>query len=205
MNRHSGHVVVILGAVPLLTITACTSATKPEDATVWAGLAKEVVGLVVAVAAGVGLWTWRRQQQKAHDFDVARQVLRAVYVLRDAIRTLRVPISHGTDDEANRWKAVAAAARQFEAAFLEAEVLWSATLHRHRVHLRELMARVQGASEEIRISKTSKLEDLGLTPQDLAYARRVRWGIGSDNDAFWQEVSAVIVAVEDATRPKLRW
>lgn len=191
--------------LPFSVVFADTLAREPVTATVWVGLLKEVVSLAVAIAAGIGLLAWRTQQRKAHDFDVARQVLKSVLVLRDAIRSLRMKIGYGNEDERGRFGAIVDATSQFEAAFLEAEVLWSAEMNIHRRQLRNLIQKIQLAAQDIQSVREAGLANSGVTASEVAEARRVRWGVGSSNDEFWMQVSATIEAVEEAVRPKLRW
>lgn len=116
----------------------------------WSGADNWVLALAALVAAYVawaGLRTWRKQLVWTEGHNVAIQVIRATYLLRDALQSVRNPFMDVSEapgiglglpsEEAdrayieavqraydNRWKAVLDASRKLEEALLEAEVLW---------------------------------------------------------------------------------
>jgi hypothetical protein len=125
-----------------------TLATAAED---WAGpsaIANWVYALsttAIAVAAAVGISAWRRQLRGQDDFKIAKDLLRAVYNFRDAIRRVRFgwiaasewesrpgrpqgQLHSDADDLAfafqTRWKGVTDAGAVLQTARIEAEVAW---------------------------------------------------------------------------------
>lgn len=120
-----------------------------DDWAGWSALANWVYALstaAIAVAAAVGITAWRRQLRGQDDFKIAKDLLRAVFGFRDAVRILRSGWMESaewkdrpgrergrrsypeTDDlefaYQARWDRVMDASRALGAAIVEAEASW---------------------------------------------------------------------------------
>ena len=105
-----------------------------------------ILGTIITVSvAREGLKSWSQELKGKADFDVARNLIRATYKLRDEIRYCRspwiqlgeFPDNYNSNEKTpiieakaysfiyeNRWKPVSTALQDFETQSLEAEALW---------------------------------------------------------------------------------
>src|SRR5688572_23930577 len=72
-------------------------ATTAEVITIVKDVATGSAALIAAGVAVVGLRTWQRQLRGQTDYQLARRLLRAVYVVRDEIRNVRNPLILSTE------------------------------------------------------------------------------------------------------------
>lgn len=100
-----------------------------------------------AYVAYTGLEKWQKELRGKASFEVARELIKSIYKLRDALRGYRSPFisasefpegyQHSFDKRTNeekgrtwayvyskRWEPIGEAMRNFDVAVLEAEVLW---------------------------------------------------------------------------------
>ena len=173
----------------------------------WLSLLTGVRETVVIVATSVGVvvaWrglaTWRRQLQGASNYEAARNMLRAIYRLRDTIVEVRTPVFYTWELETRpfadrtqslseeeqwndlafaykqRWANVAAARREWQVALLEAEVLWGDELH-------PAGSITQGLTTELE----QKLFD--------GYLPRMREANGQPLSDEWLQISKVVLSL----------
>ena len=105
-----------------------------------------ILGTIITVSvAREGLKSWSQELKGKADFDVARNLIRATYKLRDEIRYCRslliqldeFPDNYNSNEKTpiiqakaysfiyeNRWKPVSTALQDFETQSLETEALW---------------------------------------------------------------------------------
>lgn len=145
------------------TIFQCISATKDV-----------VVALSAAFTATVafrGLDKWRRELRGKADFDTARDVVRALYKVREALTRARSPLISGgefpegyhrdfharSDEEeaqalmhvySNRWRPVADALGELGTAALGAEAIWGPQIREKVLTLRLCAFELFGAMED---------------------------------------------------------
>ena len=124
--------------------------TPQEIVTLLKDLVTMGAASVAAIIAIKGYDTWKKQLRGKTEYELARSLLRSVYRVRDAIRSVRNPlVTSGETAEAlqqagvvvdpsdvksqpqisqavyqERWKVLQAALTELEADSLEAEVLW---------------------------------------------------------------------------------
>src|SRR5690606_35892700 len=114
-------------------------------------IVKDVVlacaGAITAFVAYSGLEKWHKELRGKANFEVARELIKSIYKLRDEVAYCRSPfiasaefpesyrgsLNSYTPEERGqawahvylkRWESVGEASRNFEAAILEAEALW---------------------------------------------------------------------------------
>jgi hypothetical protein len=165
----------------------------------------------------------KRQQAVALDSDkvsvtAARELLRSIYRLRDAIRVFRSPMvwSYEFPNEAakanvsggdkwrhvyaNRWKPLSESITQWESACLEAEVLFgghSNDLKRQcDSHLRSLNAATRAIIDDADMPSANSQEHSAF----IRSMRAIVSGIGEDNDKYWSEWLKTVSAVETFVR-----
>ena len=187
--------------------------------------------VTLATAAGVtagvalrGLTTWRRQLTGQADFEAARTLARATYVLRNAIGYCRSPLILDSEypsgynrnaptprDRAmatlhvydTRWTGVMTALKDFDTATLECEALWgtnvrvaTSALQRCLTHLR--IAIEQVVKDEHAGGITTKLHPTFMLQMNDNIAD---WK-GQENE-LTRDITAAIEGIEAIVRPHL--
>ena len=100
LNRIGGPRGQVVHGVPIrkLESRSMTPSMTPGD---WVGIVKDLLVAGAAVAAAImawkGLTTWRRELHGKAKHEVARQMLRATYKVRDAVHHVRHPIGTGEE------------------------------------------------------------------------------------------------------------
>jgi hypothetical protein len=121
---------------------------------------------ITAIVAIVGLTSWRRELKGKAEFEVARNLIRATYALRDAVQDSRAPFVSGgefpsgyghanpsSDDEAQafgyvfkkRWTPVSKAVQEVDTQTLEAEAFWGAEIRSKTDTLRQCVGELRAA------------------------------------------------------------
>ena len=184
-------------------------------------LAATIGGVIVA---GMGLNTWKKQLKGAAEWELARELLRSLYEVRDAIEGLRSRLITGgemvaaserstpegargySDTDRNRtegeafrlrWRRATDARSGLDAAILEAEVLWG----------QEAVVSFTGLGH-IYIELASRLETyLSLLEHDplneLIIDGRRALLVGGDEE-FEHRVEAALGTAEEFIRSKLK-
>jgi hypothetical protein len=181
--------------------------------------------IVTAIAAWKGLNTWRRQLRGGADFEVARRLAKATYKLRDELAFARSRYFRGYEFPtgytetspraadratawahvyAQRWKPVAEALQDFDAAVLESEALWGAGVRAAVDRLRACVRSVSVAMEAIVDNERNDGANFKL---DVKFGKEMRYAAnGSPNgdDSVSTDVRAAIEAIEAEVRPHLK-
>ena len=139
----------------------------------WFSICKDVfVSIAACVTAYVaikGVGTWQKELRGKASFDVARELIKSIYLLRDEIKRCRSPFIWGdefpdyydsfgkrTKEEegrawayvyTKRWKPAAKATQAFEACALEAEVLWGDEIRKKKDELKKWVVQLHGGIE----------------------------------------------------------
>lgn len=188
-----------------------------------------VAAAVTAIAAVLGVNTWRRQLRGQAHYEVARNTLRAVYRVRDAVAMVRSPfMSSGemasalaevepdqknpqgeTEDSIRavaagyqvRWRAVASAMSDLDLARVESEALWGSDVV-------ECLAAIRRCVHELNAALTMYLQrqrkawrGKAPTSHDEEIERIV---FGAGEDEFQGKVKAAVETAEAFLRPKLK-
>jgi hypothetical protein len=216
------YVSIVVGSVILLV-----SLVGPSNLT--AIVLKDLIlascAIVGAVVALRGLSTWRHQAKWQVEYNAARQLLRSVYQLREAIESVRAPfmstgemtLPPGTAQEnmtrerehylrvSNaydaRWERIRSARTEVSTNLLEAEVLWGREI---RAAFMDLFNLVQDLSFAI----SDYLETINpdvrteLSTEERARIRGIMY-YGHRGDSYWPSVVTVIEQIENVLRPHL--
>lgn len=201
----------------------------PEIITAIKDVLLGAAAVTTAVVAVLGLRKWRQELEGKAHFDVARNLIRATYRLRDEIRTCRSPFysayefpegygkggpgaERSAEEEArawihiykNRWDPVWKALQDFDSHTLEAEALWGAAIRTKTDALRQCVRELNAAIDAVIRDKASGGEDF----KDREFGKEMRSMVaaspGDEKNAFNQTMAKAIPGIEEELRPHLR-
>ena len=196
-----------------------------------ADLISSLKDIALAIAAGVtayvaitGLNRWQKELSGKATFEVARDLARKTYLLRDELKRCRSPFfaanefpekpalgSSTTPDEdgkkwahvyQGRWKPVQEAVQGFDAASLEAEALWGDEIRAKTDELRKCVVSLSVDIDAFISNKFSGGEDF----KDRDFGKEVEAGIWEtkpDKNQLSIRISSAIKGIEDVVRPHL--
>lgn len=190
---------------------------------------KDIILIFAAIATAHvainGLQSWSRELKGKADFEVARNLIRSVYKLRDELRYCRSPWvtmdefpedydSNNKTPEieakayafiySNRWKPVAAALQDFETQALEAEALWGSEFKPKTDELRQCARNLQVALEADISNKASGGEDFRCDPEFGKTIKSKIWATHDDKNDLTLKISHAINEIEKNIRPHFR-
>lgn len=197
-----------------------------------ATISKEVITLGVACigvyAALEGLSTWKRQLTGQTEYELARQLLRCTYILREALRDVRRPqilideqvlpegfasLSPRQVDYAimhtahhNRWSKVLNARAELQTELIKGEVVWNKAVKDKYERLFELQ---QELLADVNAYLTGFDPDASAEKKAAAYAyrydrRTINFHLpGAREDPFWIDIEAAISDIESYLKPHL--
>jgi hypothetical protein len=180
---------------------------------------------VTAYVAYTGLGKWQQELSGKANFDVARDLAKSIYALRDEISYCRSPFTAGhefpegyrggfgnhTDEEegqawahvySKRWEPVGKAIQALDTATLEAEALWGKEIKEKAAALRKSTRSLQVDIEAFIHNKYSGGENF----KDREFAKQVEyaiWDVKADENKLTQEINTAIEDLESAIRPHL--
>ena len=202
--------------------------TAPEFIAAGKDVSLAIAGLTTAIVAVLGLKSWSRELRGKTSFEVARNMAKATYKLRDEVSLFRAPMvraSEFPDDYhtaglkkagdvvasgyghvfANRWQPVYAALQEFDTQTLEAEALWGEAVRSKADVLRKLLVKLSAAIEAFIDNFASEGENF---KSDKEFGRKIRsevFAAPSDlKNPLTVEIVAAVKALEDELRPHLR-
>lgn len=183
--------------------------------------------LTTAIVAIMGLKSWRRELYGKVNFEIARNLLRASYSVRDELQNSRLPFVgawefppdyHARDDATrrqkadawsfvyrNRWAPVRDALRELETSSLEAEVLWGADV-------RTATDSLLGCARAVRIAMEAIVENEASEGQnfdrDRSYGVEMRSAAQASPQNNENPTSVAVLEainrIESLTKPHLR-
>ncbi|MCK2045595.1 MULTISPECIES: hypothetical protein [Chromohalobacter] len=193
-------------------------------------IAKEVLvsiaAATTAIVAVLGLRSWSRELRGRTQFEVARQLIRATYRVRDELRYCRTPFIQGAEFPAdypavegatpeqeakawahiyqNRWEPVRDALRELDAQLLEAEALWGSDIRKAGDALRLCARELQVAMEAI-------IDDKAVGGQnfqsDRDFAKKMRStahaSATSQDNELTNKIQDAVSSIERHVRPHL--
>jgi len=184
-------------------------------------LLKEVALLAFAVIASVtaikGWRTWRRDLVVKDSREVARDLLRATYKIRDAIAACRSPFYSSQDFPntrspstkerkaawtyffENRWKPVSQSRQEFYLAATEAEILWGIQIRDKTDGLGGCMRQLECAISD---HLTMGAPEQSANPGSPSYPHSAIFA-SYKKDEFSQQVQKAIAEIEQQVRPHL--
>ncbi|MGR5299298.1 hypothetical protein ACPV5U_28575 [Vibrio mediterranei] len=180
---------------------------------------------ITAYVAYTGLEKWQKELRGKASFEVARELIKSVYKLRDELGYCRSPFvsavefpegykgslgKHTAEEEgqawahvySRRWEPVGEAVQNFDAAVLEAEALWGVKIKEKAKELRQCMRILQVDIEAVIADKYSGGEDL----KDRDLAKKVRASVSdtkSKENELTNKINTAIGGLESEIRPHL--
>ena len=192
-------------------------------------ITKDIILILAAIATAHvainGLQSWSRELKGKADFEVARNLIRTVYKLRDELRHCRSPwvtmgeFPEGYDSTnknyeseakaysyvySNRWKFVASALQDFESQALESEALWGSEFKPKTDELRQCARNLQVALEADVSNKFNGGEHFKCDPDFAKTTKSEIWATHDDKNALTLKISAAITEIEKHVRPHFK-
>ncbi|MEQ1486150.1 hypothetical protein [Methyloglobulus sp.] len=202
--------------------------TTPEIITAIKDVFLGIAAATTAIVAVLGLKNWSRELKGKTEFEVARNLIRTTYKLRDEIQNCRSPFisayefpkeykggsrETSSEDEAqawsyvykNRWASVYNAILEFDSHTLEAEALWDKEVRNRTDSLRQCVQELYAAIEALVSDKANRGEDF---KSDREYGKQIRSTVsaspGDKNNEFSKKMLIAVSAIEEQIRPHLR-
>lgn len=187
-----------------------------------------IAAATTAIVAVLGLRSWSRELRGRTQFEVARQLIRATYRVRDELRYCRTPFIQGaefpkdypavdkgvkSEQESkawahiyqNRWEPVRDALRELDAQLLEAEALWGSDIRKAGDVLRQCARDLQVAMEAIIEDKAVGGENF---KSDRDFANKMRStahaSVTSQDNELTNTIQDAVSTIENFVRPYLR-
>lgn len=181
--------------------------------------------VITAFVAYTGLEKWQKELRGKANFEVARELIKSVYKLRDALGYCRSPfisaaefpegyksaLEKNTAEEegqawayvySKRWEPVGDAIQKFDAAAIEAEALWGGSIKEKTIALRQCVRILQVDIEAVISDKYSGGEDF----KDREFAKQVKSSVFEtklkENELTGQ-INTAIEGLESEIRPHL--
>ena len=168
--------------------------TAPELITTIKDVLLGVVAATTATVAVIGLKNWRKELKGKAEFEVARNLIRATYKLRDELQNCRDPFisahefPEGFEGELGksspleaaqawehvyktRWLPVWSAIQEFDTHTLEAEALWGNEIHTRTDRLRQCLRELKIAIDAVISDKANGGEDFKV---DREFGKNMR-------------------------------
>jgi hypothetical protein len=177
-----------------------------------------------AYVAFTGLEKWQKELSGKASFDVARELAKSAYFLRDEIRYCRSPITaaHEFPDKyregnkhtpqengdawayvyAKRWESVVKALQSFDLATLEAEALWGKEIKQRSIELQQCVKSLRVDVDTFIRNEFSG----GEVFRDKNLASEVQngvWDVKPEENELTKRINNAIDALERVIRPHL--
>jgi hypothetical protein len=198
----------------------------------WVAVTKDIVIAISAATAAViafkGLGTWQKELKGKSEYQLAKDVLRSVYKVREAFKIIRNPMimsyeypeemrSHtGHLNEENRhegtlhvyeerWKPMTDAFKELEDKNLEALVEWGSKYQDTIVPLRKCRAELLMATQDMLARYKNPHNDTWKNREEKAQEKSVLYHMGenSEFDKFTPDINAAIELFEQWLRPHI--
>ena len=181
--------------------------------------------IITAKVAIEGLQNWNRELRGKADFELARNLIRSTYKLRDELRYCRSPwkpmneFPEGYDPTkrtqsgeaeaysflyTNRWKPVAIASQEFETQTLEAEALWGPEFKPKTDEMRQCVRNLQVSIEALITNYANDGEDFKSDHDFKKSVKNDVEEIRKDENPLTLKINAAIQAIENEIRPHIK-
>ena len=187
-----------------------------------------IAGATTATVAVIGLKNWSRELKGKAEFEVARNLIRATYKLRDELQNCRSPFisahefPEGYEGELgksspqaaaqawshvykNRWTPVWSDIQEFDSHTLEAEALWGNEIRTRTDRLRQCVRELNVAIDAVISDKANGGEDFKA---DREFGKNIRSTVSASrndqNNELSKKILSAIGAIEEHIRPHLR-
>lgn len=192
---------------------------------------KDVVLIFTAMIASYvglkGLGAWRRQLKGNTEYVLAKDMLRSIYELREAVSIVRHPfmshLEHANipDERAKdlsyrekvvygraaayqkRWDYILKAKSALDAKLLEAEVVWGRNIVDITKPLTTLIAELSWAIQDSFEDLDSKGYSNNQDIEELKKRRQIMFARGDDKDQFKKRLDEVISTIEKEMKPHI--
>jgi len=202
--------------------------TTPEIITAIKDVLLGIAAATTAIAAVIGLKSWSRELKGKAEFEIARNLIRSTYKLRDELQNCRLPFisanefpegyqgalgSCSAQEEAeawshvykNRWVPVWAAIQEFDSHTLEAESLWGKEVRTRTDQLRQCVKELHIAIDTLISDKANRGEGF---KSDREFGKKIRSTVSAsrdnENNELSQKIANAIKTIEEQIRPHLR-
>jgi len=202
--------------------------TTPEIISAVKDVILGIAAATTATVAVIGLKSWSRELKGKAEFEVARNLIRATYKLRDELQNCRSPFVSALEfpegyqgalgktsaqEEAQawshvykkRWEPVWSAIQEFDSHTLEAEALWGKEVRARTDQLRECVKELYVAIDALISDKANRGEHF---QSDKEFGRKIRSTVSASRDdeenELSKKISGAIGAIEGQIRPHLR-
>jgi hypothetical protein len=177
----------------------------------------------------LGLSAWREELKGKSEYQLAKDVLKSVYKVREAFKLVRNPmiyqyeypegmrdhhghLKHEHDYEGTahvyekRWDKLAEAFGELEEHHLAAQVEWGPEFQEVIVKLRSCRVELLIAIQQMLERKKNPRETAMTKPEERAEERSVLYNLGGDSmhDKFTPQIEEAINAFEQWLRPHIR-
>lgn len=177
-----------------------------------------------AYVAYAGVEKWQKELRGKANFEVARELIKSIYKLRDELSYCRSPFiaamefpksyrgTQHTDEEngqayahvyTNRWEPVGNAVQNFDTAVLEAEALWGEAIKEKAAILRQCVRSLQVDIESFIDDKYSGGENFKA---DREFGKKVKeniWNVKSQENELTISINTAIEGLEKEIMPHL--
>jgi hypothetical protein len=176
-----------------------------------------------AYVAYTGLEKWQKELRGKANFEVARELIKSIYKLRDELSYCRSPFiaalefpesyrgtRQHTDEEngqayahvyTNRWEPVGNAVQNFDTAVLEAEALWGEAIKEKAAILRQCVRSLQVDIESFIDDKYSGGENFKA---EREFGKKIRaniWDMKTQENELTNRINAAIEGLEKEITP----
>lgn len=198
----------------------------------WIPIAKDVVLTGAALVAGyvglMGLGAWRRQLKGNTEYDLAKQLLKSVYELREAIATVRHPFMQYSQEPdmpeeklkelsekekqwhamaqayQKRWEPVPKAKSALDTTLLEAEVVWGKNIVEKVSPLNELIGELLWAIQDHLEAMNPNVHYDNPGAEEIKKRRETMYARGNvDRDDYKKKLESVIAGIENELKPHI--
>jgi hypothetical protein len=199
----------------------------------WIPLIKDLVlaiaGVIGAVVAILGLNTWKRQLYGQSEYDLAKRLLKSLYLFREVVNNARHPfmqyssvpdlppdkLEKLTKEEREwhaqaqawekRWEPVAKARAELDTNVLESEVFWGSGVKDKMAKLSRLQAELLVAIEHHLERTNPRDPDDSYRGDDLKENRAIMYARNDrSKDAFQDRMLTAIEEIESILKPHIR-
>ena len=185
-----------------------------------------IAAVTTAIVAVIGLRSWGRELKGKAEFEAARNLARATYKLRDALRDCRSPFygvyelaeynpswsgpNQGEADQLayiykNRFAPVWAAVQEFDSHVLEAETLWGLEIKVKTDQFRACVQELNAAMQADIANKSSQDEDFKHDPEFAKQTKaKVTYSPDDETNEFNKRIRIAVNEIESQVRSHLR-
>ena len=199
----------------------------------WVPLIKDVIlaiaGVIGSIVAILGLNTWKRQLYGQSEYDLAKRLLKSLYLFREVINNARHPFiqySSVPDLPADkleklskeeqewysqaqayekRWEPVSKARAELDTSILESEVFWGNEIKDKMAELSLLQAELLVAIEQHLQRTNPKTPGETYRAEDLKENREIMYARNDrSKDAFQDRMLTAIEDIETILKPYIK-